>query len=319
MTVHSVGKATITRIEETFLPTYSPKDLFPEWTDAIHARHAHWLAPNHYDVASGLLKLSVHSWLLQIGGRKILIDSCCGNNKVKPGRPFWTNLNTNYLDRLSAAGRHRHGDVHPPAPRPRRLEYPTARRPLGADLSEGALRVLTARLRVFPEARYRSEDRACRDGHVPRMRAADRGRGARRAGHRAASSRRAYRDRAGPRPFGRPCGVLAGKRRRARRLHRRRVPSPAAGLPPGMEFPQELGRRSGARQPPHGARALRRDRRADLAGPCRGAVRRPHRGGGGGIRAAVRVRKQLRRRAAPAAGQIIFSRLITACAVGAAI
>ena len=104
MSVHSVGKATITRIEETFLPTYSPKDLFPEWTDAIHARHAHWLAPNHYDVASGLLKLSVHSWLLQIGGKKILIDSCCGNNKVKPGRPFWTNLNTNYLDRLSAAG-----------------------------------------------------------------------------------------------------------------------------------------------------------------------------------------------------------------------
>jgi glyoxylase-like metal-dependent hydrolase (beta-lactamase superfamily II) len=104
MSVHSVGKATITRIEETFLPTYSPKDLFPEWTDEIHARHAHWLAPNHYDLASGLLKLSVHSWLLQIGGRKILIDSCCGNNKLKPGRPFWTNLNTNYLERLAAAG-----------------------------------------------------------------------------------------------------------------------------------------------------------------------------------------------------------------------
>ena len=86
----NVGAAKITRIEETFLPTYSPKDLFPEWSDAIHARHAHWLAPNHYDVASGLLKLSVHSWLLQIGGKNILIDSCCGNNKVKPGRPFWT-------------------------------------------------------------------------------------------------------------------------------------------------------------------------------------------------------------------------------------
>ncbi len=46
----------------------------------------------------------MHSWLLQIGGRKILIDSCCGNNKIKPGRPFWTNLNTNYLERLAAAG-----------------------------------------------------------------------------------------------------------------------------------------------------------------------------------------------------------------------
>ena len=43
-------------------------------------------------------------WLLQIGGRKILIDSCCGNNKFKPNRPFWTNLNTDYPERLAVAG-----------------------------------------------------------------------------------------------------------------------------------------------------------------------------------------------------------------------
>ena len=104
MSVLSVGKATITRIEETFLPTYDIKHIFPEWNEEHSAKHAHWLAPNHYDPASGLIKLSVHSWLLQIGPRKILIDCCCGNNKIKPGRPFWTNLNTNYLERLAAAG-----------------------------------------------------------------------------------------------------------------------------------------------------------------------------------------------------------------------
>ena len=104
MTALSVGQATITRVEETYGPTYPAKELFPEWNDNILATHAHWLAPNHYDAASGLIKLSVHSWLLQIGGRKILIDSCCGNNKVKPGRPFWNMLNLPYLDRLAAAG-----------------------------------------------------------------------------------------------------------------------------------------------------------------------------------------------------------------------
>jgi len=46
----------------------------------------------------------VHSWLLQVGGKKILIDACCGNNKVKPGRPFWNMLNEPYLERLAAAG-----------------------------------------------------------------------------------------------------------------------------------------------------------------------------------------------------------------------
>jgi len=104
MTILTIGKATITRVEETYLPTYPATHIFPDLTDAIVAKHAHWLAPHHYEAASGLIKLSVHSWLLQIGDRKILIDSCCGNNKQKPGRPFWTNLNTDYPERLAAAG-----------------------------------------------------------------------------------------------------------------------------------------------------------------------------------------------------------------------
>ncbi len=104
MSVWAVGQATVTRVEETFGPTYPPAHLFPEWNDDIFAEHKTWLAPNHYDPATGLVKLSVHSWLLQLGGRKILIDSCCGNNKTKPGRPFWNMLSLPYLDRLAAAG-----------------------------------------------------------------------------------------------------------------------------------------------------------------------------------------------------------------------
>jgi glyoxylase-like metal-dependent hydrolase (beta-lactamase superfamily II) len=104
MSVFTVGQASIARIEETYLPVYLPRDIFPEWNDAIAAEHAYWLAPNHYDPAKNLIKLSVHSWLLQVGGKKILIDACCGNHKVRPTRPFWNMLDTPYLDRLAAAG-----------------------------------------------------------------------------------------------------------------------------------------------------------------------------------------------------------------------
>jgi len=104
MTVFSVGDARIARIEETYQPVYKPRDLFPEWSDEIYDRHRHWLVPNHYDPASGLIKLSVHSWLLQIGGKNILIDACCGNQKDRPLRPFWHMLQTPYLERLAAAG-----------------------------------------------------------------------------------------------------------------------------------------------------------------------------------------------------------------------
>jgi glyoxylase-like metal-dependent hydrolase (beta-lactamase superfamily II) len=104
MSVFKVGKATVTRIEETYLPIYPVTDIFPAVTDAQLAEHAHWLAPHHYDPASRKIKLSVHSWLLQLDGRKILIDGCCGNQKARPLRPAWNMLDTPWLDRLAAAG-----------------------------------------------------------------------------------------------------------------------------------------------------------------------------------------------------------------------
>jgi glyoxylase-like metal-dependent hydrolase (beta-lactamase superfamily II) len=99
-----IGAATITRIEETYGATYALRKIFPECTDELVAQHRDWLAPHHYEAQTGLIKLSVHSWLLEIGGKKILIDACCGNNKVKPDRPFWHMLNVPWLERLAAAG-----------------------------------------------------------------------------------------------------------------------------------------------------------------------------------------------------------------------
>lgn len=104
MQVFKVGKATITRIQETYLPVYPIADIFPEFSEADLKEHGHWLAPDHYEIASKKIKLSVHSWLLQVDGRKILIDCCCGNHKSRPARPHWNMLNEPWLDRLAAAG-----------------------------------------------------------------------------------------------------------------------------------------------------------------------------------------------------------------------
>src|SRR4029077_13478609 len=104
MSVFKVGKATVTRIEETYLPIYPAAEIFPALTETHLAEHAHWLSPPHYDPASGKIKLSVHSWLLQLDGRKILIDGCCGNQKSRPLRLHWNMLNEPWLDRLAAAG-----------------------------------------------------------------------------------------------------------------------------------------------------------------------------------------------------------------------
>ena len=104
MSVFKIGKATLTRIEETYLAVYPSRDIFPELTEALFKEHGHWLAPDHYDPETDKIKLSVHSWLLQLDGHKILIDGCCGNQKSRPQRPFWNMLDTPWLDRLAAAG-----------------------------------------------------------------------------------------------------------------------------------------------------------------------------------------------------------------------
>ena len=99
-----IGEATITRVEETNKPVYPLRQIFPQISDELLAEHKHWMAPHHYEAETGRIRLAVHSWLLQIAGKKILIDCCCGNNKKKPGRPFWENLNEPYLERLAGAG-----------------------------------------------------------------------------------------------------------------------------------------------------------------------------------------------------------------------
>ena len=103
MSTFTIGAAKITRIEETYEPNFDAKWFFPDWQPDVVERHRDWMLPNHYDPASGKLKLSVHSWFVQVGGRNILIDTCVGNDKERPF-PLWHRLKTPYLDRLAQAG-----------------------------------------------------------------------------------------------------------------------------------------------------------------------------------------------------------------------
>ncbi|MBX3498015.1 MAG: MBL fold metallo-hydrolase [Alphaproteobacteria bacterium] len=99
-----IGDATITRIEETYEPNFDAARFFSDWRPEIVEKHYGWMLPDHYDPASGMIKLSVHSWLITVGGKRILIDGCVGNHKPRPLRKMWDMMNTPYLERLAAAG-----------------------------------------------------------------------------------------------------------------------------------------------------------------------------------------------------------------------
>jgi glyoxylase-like metal-dependent hydrolase (beta-lactamase superfamily II) len=100
----TIGAAAVTRIEESYEPNFDAAHFFPDWRQEAVAPHLGWMAPHHYDPESGSLKLSVHSWLIRIGGRTILIDTCVGNHKSRPLRPKWHLKETRWLANLAAAG-----------------------------------------------------------------------------------------------------------------------------------------------------------------------------------------------------------------------
>jgi len=103
MSAFTIGGATATRIEETYEPNFDAGKFFAAWSPAVVREHP-WMVSNHYDAERNMLKLSVHSWLLKIGGKHILIDTCVGNHKPRAYRPMWHQMETRYLERLAAAG-----------------------------------------------------------------------------------------------------------------------------------------------------------------------------------------------------------------------
>ncbi len=104
MTTVTIGAASLTRIEELYAADWDAPAFFPDWRPELVTQHLRWMVPDHFDPAKNCLKLSIHSWLIRIGGRTALVDTCVGNHKTRPTRPKWHLMESRYLQRLAEAG-----------------------------------------------------------------------------------------------------------------------------------------------------------------------------------------------------------------------
>ncbi len=106
MTVRiEIGDITIHRIVEQEAPFFAPLDFFPTLTKELLDEHLGWLQPRFIDPATGKLLLCIQSYLVQTPQHNILIDSCVGNHKSRPTRPFWNMLNSDRFEKgLAATG-----------------------------------------------------------------------------------------------------------------------------------------------------------------------------------------------------------------------
>jgi glyoxylase-like metal-dependent hydrolase (beta-lactamase superfamily II) len=102
-----IGDVTVTRVVEVEMPmdgTFLLPDAGPENLAEIP-----WLLP-HFVTPDGMLLLSVHALVVESQGRKILVDTCFGNDK-KRNVPDWNMRKGPFLKQLTDAG-HPRESVH---------------------------------------------------------------------------------------------------------------------------------------------------------------------------------------------------------------
>jgi glyoxylase-like metal-dependent hydrolase (beta-lactamase superfamily II) len=105
MTQHALGQILIQRIVESICTDFNALEFFPQTTQEDWARHKPWMEPWALDPRSGNLVLVIQAFLVRTRHHTILVDTCVGDHKSRPARPFWhmQKLNT-FLPRLAAAG-----------------------------------------------------------------------------------------------------------------------------------------------------------------------------------------------------------------------
>ncbi|MFE2721689.1 MBL fold metallo-hydrolase [Kitasatospora sp. NPDC059327] len=97
----TVGDLTVHRIDETALPPETGPWLLPDATPDV-VRGQPWLSPDFAD-PTGRPLLDSHTFAFTVDGLKVLVDTGIGNGKTR-ANPAWHDLDTDYLDRLTAAG-----------------------------------------------------------------------------------------------------------------------------------------------------------------------------------------------------------------------
>src|SRR5215469_11879086 len=103
--VHRVGDATVIKIPELALDASDPAFFYPGQVNvpaAVEETRKLW--PGSVDPQAGLLRQSIHAWLVRTPTRVILVDTGAGNDKDRPNAPSLNHLNGPFLDRLKAAG-----------------------------------------------------------------------------------------------------------------------------------------------------------------------------------------------------------------------
>ena len=97
----TIGDVTVTKIVELEM-TGGTRFLLPQATREEILPIA-WLQP-HFADEEGRLRMSIHSFVVETRDRRIVVDTCLGNDKKDRRIPHWSDRDGPFLADLAAAG-----------------------------------------------------------------------------------------------------------------------------------------------------------------------------------------------------------------------
>ncbi|AHC23141.1 MULTISPECIES: MBL fold metallo-hydrolase [Mycobacteriaceae] len=97
-----LGNAVLSRVVETsFAPGFT---MFGGTPEHAWAENADLLAPSFVDLEARTWRVAIQTWVLDVDGLRILIDTGVGNGKRRPAIPVLDGLDTGFLAALESAG-----------------------------------------------------------------------------------------------------------------------------------------------------------------------------------------------------------------------
>ena len=98
--IWQIGDIKVTRVVEMEVVGGS-RFILPDATRDACLPYS-WMQPHFMD-DSGNLVMSIHALVIEVGDRRIIVDTCIGNDKER-SIPNWSNLQTNFLKDMENIG-----------------------------------------------------------------------------------------------------------------------------------------------------------------------------------------------------------------------
>jgi glyoxylase-like metal-dependent hydrolase (beta-lactamase superfamily II) len=97
-----IGRATVTRVVETRVEMRT--SLFAATPAEAWQDDAELLDPAFWDREADQWKIAMQTWVVEVDGLTVVVDTGVGNGRDRPNMPPMHQLNTGFLDALHAAG-----------------------------------------------------------------------------------------------------------------------------------------------------------------------------------------------------------------------